>query len=141
MFNEKFMDLYDVYKETDIVYAIEGQKEVYFTVDVTLGQVMQMLADHLGEDSADFVYIKTKVDEARDEQVNGQNAKRAREKLNLGPLGVTGIAQAALRDALKKLDIDMKIVIEDYENLDELEVHDEVNSVTDLDEWSLEDVG
>ena len=35
----------------------------------------------------------------------------------------------------------MKIVIEDYENLDELEVHDEVNSVTDLDEWSLEDVG
>ena len=141
MFNEKFMDLYDVYKETDIVYAIEGQKEVYFTVDVTLGQVMQMLADHLGEASADVVYIKTKVDEARDEQVNGQHAKRAREKLNLGPLGVTGIAQAALRDALKKLDIDMKIVIEDYENLDELEVHDEVNSVTDLDEWSLEDVG
>ena len=141
MFNEKFMDLYDVYKETDIVYAIEGQKEVYFTVDVTLGQVMQMLADHLGEDSADFVYIKTKVDEARDEQVNGQNSKTAREKLNLGPLGVTGIAQAALRDALKKLDIDMEIVIEDYENLDEFEVHDEVNSVTDLDGWSLEDVG
>ena len=135
------MDLYDVYKETDIVYAIEGQKEVYFTVDVTLGQVMQMLADHLGEDSADFVYIKTKVDEARAEQVNGQHAKRAREKLNLGPLGVTGIAQAALRDALKKLDIDMEIVIEDYENLDEFEVHDEVNSVTDLDGWSLEDVG
>ena len=124
------MDLYDVYKETDIVYAIEGQKEVYFTVDVTLGQAMQMLADHLSEDSADFVYIKTKVDEARKKQA-------PRDK----GLGVTGLAQAALRDALKKLDIDMKIVIEDYENLDELEVHDEVNSVTDLDEWSLEDVG
>ncbi len=130
MFNEKFMDLYDVYKETDIVYAIEGQKEVYFTVDVTLGQVMQMLADHLGEDSADFVYIKTKVDEARKEQTPTDKG-----------LGVTGLAQAALRDALKKLDIDIKIVIEDYENLDELETHDEVNSVTDLDEWSLEDVG
>lgn len=118
---------YDIPRKTDTIYQLEGEKKSVLTVQITLGQCMQGLANYFedGEDSMEYKFIEQQIDLVREETDDH------------------GVAAQKLWKFMEVNNIKIRELIDDG-NISDLEFEwnqDDVWDVSDLDEWSVEKIG
>ena len=118
---------YDIPRKTDTIYQLEGEKKSVLTVQITLGQCMQGLANYFedGEDSMEYKFIEQQIDLVREETDD------------------PGVAAQKLWKFMEVNNIKIRELIDDG-NISDLEFEfqdDDVWDVSDLDEWSVEKIG
>ena len=123
----EIIDKYDIPRKTDTIYQLEGEKKSVLTVQITLGQCMQGLANYFedGEDSMEYKFIEQQIDLVREETDDH------------------GVAAQKLWKFMEVNNIKIRELIDDG-NISDLEFEfqdDDVWDVSDLDEWSVEKIG
>ena len=124
----EIIDKYDTPRKTDTIYQLEGEKKSVLTVQITLGQCMQGLANYFedGEDSMEYKFIEKQIDLVREEtDDHGATAEKLWKFMEMNKVSIRELIDEGY---IADLDIEFQ---------DDGDVWD----VSDLDEWSVEKIG